>query len=72
MMAFKDHGQAKITIGDHLGEVAGLPQRLKSLGIDMDQVTDQLESEGVKLFSDSFFSLLKEIARKRDLFLRDH
>ncbi len=72
MMAFKDHGQAKITIGDHLDEAKELFQRLKSLGIDMDQVTDQLEKEGVRLFSDSFFSLLKEIARKRDLFLQGH
>ena len=72
MKAFKEHGQAMITISQHLDEVEGLPQRLKLLGIDMNQVTDQLETEGVRLFSDSFFALLKEIFRKRDSFLRDH
>ena len=72
MTAFKDHGRATITIRQHLDEAKGLLRRLNSHGIDMDQVTDQLETEGVKLFSDSFFALLKEIARKRDSFLRDH
>ncbi len=42
---------------------------LREVGVDIDQVTEQLESEGVKLFSDSFALLLKEIAQKRDSFL---
>ncbi|MEW6376439.1 MAG: transaldolase [Thermodesulfobacteriota bacterium] len=67
--AFKNHGHAKITIGDHLEGAERLFQELKSIGIEINEVTDQLESEGVKLFSDSFFSLLKEIAQKRDSFL---
>jgi transaldolase len=67
--AFKDHGQAKITIHDDLEEAARLFPELKSMGIDIREVTEQLEKEGVQLFSDSFFALLKEIAKKRDLFL---
>jgi len=39
------------------------------MGIDIREVTDQLEKEGVQLFSDSFFALLKEISKKRDLLL---
>ena len=69
IMAFKDHGQARITISDHLEEAQRLFPELKSVGIDIDEVTEQLEKEGVQLFSDSFFSLLKEIAKKRDSFL---
>jgi transaldolase/glucose-6-phosphate isomerase len=69
MMAFKDHGQVKITIEDSLEEAEGLLPRLRSIGIDIDEVAGQLEREGVQLFSDSFFSLLKEIGKKRDLFL---
>jgi len=65
MMAFKDHGQAKITINDALEEAERLFPELKSIGIDIDEVTEQLEREGVQLFSESFFSLLKEIAKKR-------
>ena len=66
MMAFKDHGQAKITINDALEEAERLFPELKSIGIDIDEVTEQLEREGVQLFSESFFSLLKEIAKKRE------
>ncbi len=68
--AFKDHGQAKITINDDLKEAERLFPELKSTGIDIREVTEQLEKEGVQLFSDSFFALLKEIAKKRDLFLK--
>ena len=67
--AFKGHGQAKITISDHLEEAESLFSELYSIGIDIHKVTEQLEKEGVQLFSDSFFALLKEIAKKRDLFL---
>jgi len=67
--AFKDHGQAKITIHNDLEEAKRLFPELKSMGIDVREVTEQLEKEGVQLFSDSFFALLKEIAKKRDLFL---
>ncbi len=67
--AFKDHGQAKITISDDLEKAKNLFPELKSMGIDIREVTEQLEEEGVQLFSDSFFALLKEIAKKRDSFL---
>jgi transaldolase len=67
--AFKDHGQAKITISNDLENAKKLFPELKSIGIDIREVTDQLEKEGVQLFSDSFFALLKEIAKKRDSFL---
>lgn len=71
LAAFKDHGQVKITIEDQLAEAEGLFPALAKLGIDMDQVTEELEEEGVKLFSDSFSSLLKEIAAKRDALLTE-
>jgi transaldolase len=67
--AFKEHGQAKVTIADGLKEAEKLFPELKPMGIDIREVTDQLEKEGVQLFSDSFFALLKEIAKKRDSFL---
>jgi transaldolase / glucose-6-phosphate isomerase len=67
--AFKDHGQAKITIRNGLEEAERLFSELKSVGVDIREVTEQLEKEGVQLFSDSFFALLKEIAKKRDSIL---
>ena len=68
MKAFKEHGQAKITIRNHLEEAERLFPELKSIGVSLRDVTEQLEKEGVQLFSDSFFALLKEIAKKRDSF----
>jgi transaldolase len=58
-----------MTIHDDLKEAEKLFPELKLVGIDIREVTDQLEKEGVQLFSDSFFALLKEIAKKRDSFL---
>jgi transaldolase len=69
LKAFQDHGRAQITIYDNLEEAERLFPQLKEVGVDIHQVTEQLEAEGVKLFSDSFYLLLKEIADKRDSFL---
>jgi transaldolase len=64
--AFKDHGKAKITIGEKMDEAEKVFRELDSLGISMKEVTDQLEKEGVKAFSDSYFALLDEISKRRD------
>jgi transaldolase len=69
LKAFKDHGQAQITIYDNLEEAERLFSQLKEVGVDINQVTEELEKEGVRLFSDSFFALLKEINQKRNSFL---
>jgi len=69
LKAFLDHGRVRINIGDGLDEAERLFAELRSVGVDVNQVTEELEKEGVKLFSDSFSLLLKEIAQKRDSFL---
>jgi len=69
LKAYIDHGQTQVTIDKGLKEAQGVFRQLKEVGIDIDRVTEDLEKEGVKLFSDSFFALLKEIAQKRDAFL---
>lgn len=69
LAAFLDHGEAKITIEEGLKEAEALFDELYSLGVNMRQVTDDLEKEGVRLFADSYAALLKEIAEKRDYFL---
>ncbi|HSR12570.1 MAG TPA: transaldolase [Thermodesulfobacteriota bacterium] len=66
LKAYADHGRTEITIHEGLEEAKDVMRRLKSVGVDIDQVTDDLEKEGVKLFSDSYVSLLKDVARKRD------
>lgn len=69
LKAFLDHGKTRVTIHEGLEEAERVPAQLKEVGVDLDYVTEELEKEGVKLFSDSFFALLKEIAQKRDSFL---
>ncbi|NWF57646.1 MAG: transaldolase [Syntrophaceae bacterium] len=71
LKAFRDHGRTQVTIDKGVKEAESLFPQLKELGIDIDRVTEDLEKEGVKLFSDSFFALLKEIAQKRDSFLAE-
>jgi transaldolase len=68
LKAFMDHGKSEITIDRGLEEAGKVLPALKAAGVDIDRVTEDLEKEGVKLFSDSFFALLKEIAQKRDSF----
>jgi len=71
LKAYIDHGQTQVTIDKGIREAEGVFSQLSELGIDIDKVTADLERDGVKLFSDSFFALLKEIAQKRDAFLAE-
>jgi transaldolase len=67
--AFMDHGTLARTIDANLDEAHEVMRRLAVVGIDMDQVTEQLEIEGVQSFSDSFTKLRESIAGKRDALL---
>jgi transaldolase len=69
LKAFIDHGRATTTIYAKPGEGQRLFSELREVGVDIEKVTEQLEIEGVKLFSDSFRLLLREIAQKREAFL---
>jgi transaldolase / glucose-6-phosphate isomerase len=63
--AFRDHGDPKITLTDDLTEARFVMESLASLGISMNQVTRELEEEGVKAFADSFVSLMATIEERR-------
>ena len=71
LQAYLDHGKSAVTIDQGLEEARRVFPELKEVGVDIDRVTEELEKEGVKLFSDSFFALLQEIAQKRDAFLAE-
>jgi transaldolase len=59
--AFQDHGQAKLTLTSNLTEAESALQSLDELGISMEQVTRELEDEGVKAFADSYNALIATI-----------
>lgn len=65
--AYQDHGLVlPLPFGAReIDAAATTLERLGSLGIDMDDVTDVLEREGVEKFSGSWQDLLTEIAGKR-------
>jgi len=65
LAAFLDHGRVRESIGEDLDEARALFARLEALGIQMPQVTAQLEAEGVKAFADAFRVLLDAVADRR-------
>jgi transaldolase len=62
--AFADHGVAKVTVDQDVEGARADLAALAELGIDMDQVTDQLQREGVDKFAKSFRELLQSVDAK--------
>ncbi len=65
LVAFRDHGNARISITEQIDQAKDSLAQLESIGIAMQTVTSELEAEGVKAFSDSMTSLLKTIEERR-------
>lgn len=65
LAAVLDHGSTQPTVEQNLDEERRVIEALEGLGISMKEVTDQLEREGVKSFSDAFASLLDAVEKRR-------
>jgi transaldolase/glucose-6-phosphate isomerase len=63
--AFRDHGMANMTITRDLDGMQKIFVDLKSQGISMSAVTQELEDEGVQAFADAFMGLIKTIEERR-------
>ncbi len=63
--AFRDHGQLRISIKEDREKAEEVLGRLSSLGIDLDAITEKLQSDGVVSFAESFDSLLDSLKEKR-------
>lgn len=63
--AFRDHGNAGLTVTRDLDDAQKIFVELKTLGISMGEVTQELEDEGVKAFSDAFKTLLDGVEERR-------
>ncbi len=68
--AFRDHGVARSTLMEHLDDARKVIADVESLGISMDKVTAELETEGVKSFADAFAAMLKTIDERRSAAVR--
>src|SRR5712692_3472807 len=62
---FRDHGRVRYSIEDNIPQAKAELAALEDVGIHYDQVTRQLQDEGVQKFADSFHELFKEIEAKR-------
>lgn len=65
LVAFLDHGQVRQSLEENLAGAKQALAGLETLGISMDQVTAQLEDEGVKSFSEAFVVLLEAVDKRR-------
>lgn len=66
--AFRDHGTVKRTVDEGLDEAHRILDEMAELGISYDDVTKELQVQGVKLFAKSFDNLLAGIEEKRQRF----
>jgi len=64
MMAFKEHGEVRVSLLENVDGARQVLRELEAIGIDIDKVTYDLQVDGVKLFADSIAKLLDEIASK--------
>lgn len=64
--AFWDHGAVELTIDKNLEEAKKVISALPGLGVDLDQVTAELEREGLKSFADSYTSLLDSLGKRME------
>ena len=62
---FRDHGKVRLGIEDNIAEAHAVLEALEQVGIHYDQVTQQLQDEGVQKFADSFHKLFEGIDSKK-------
>ncbi len=63
--SFRDHGKVRLSIEENLEEAQAERAALEESGIHYEQVTEQLQAEGVQKFIDSFQKLFQCIERKQ-------
>ena len=63
--AFRNHGKVRLSVEENLDEARATLSRLGEIGIDLKQVCQQLQDDGVKAFADSFESLMASITSKQ-------
>lgn len=63
--AFQSHGELRATLESDVGAAQHELDELQALGVDLAQITQELEQEGVKKFADSYDQLLAALKEKR-------
>ncbi|HEY1456425.1 MAG TPA: bifunctional transaldolase/phosoglucose isomerase, partial [Candidatus Dormibacteraeota bacterium] len=63
LAAFREHGEVRRSIDENVELAKRQLKQLADAGVDLDQVTRELEIEGVEAFTKSFESLLATLAK---------
>jgi transaldolase/glucose-6-phosphate isomerase len=63
LAAFREHGEVRRSIDENVEAARRQLKQLADIGVDLDQVTHELEVEGVDSFTKSFVALLEAIAK---------
>lgn len=63
--AFRDHGKIHSTIQEGIEAAEQVLADLEKVGVNLDNITEQLQEDGVKAFADSFDQLLSALVEKR-------
>jgi transaldolase / glucose-6-phosphate isomerase len=63
--AYRDHGNPENRLEDNLDEAQYILDHLLDIGIDLEDVTDQLEREGIDKFVQPFERLMETLEKKR-------
>ncbi|HVN64902.1 MAG TPA: transaldolase, partial [Candidatus Binataceae bacterium] len=66
MDAFREHGRPAATLEDDIAGARAIVSRLKAAGIDLIELGEELQKEGVVLFSKSFDDLRDVIRGRRE------
>jgi transaldolase len=62
--AYRDHGKPELRLEYNLESAQLVFSHLRTLGIDIDAITQQLETEGLKKFNGPFDELLRSLATR--------
>lgn len=64
--AYRDHGNPETRLQQHVEDARWFLQRLPELGINVDQMTQQLEDEGVEKFNHAFDKLMSALTKSAE------
>ena len=64
--AFRDHGTVGLTLEAGVDEARACIEELEGIGINLREVTDKLQKDGLTAFVGSFDTLIESIEAKRD------
>jgi transaldolase/glucose-6-phosphate isomerase len=63
--AFRDHGKVQLSLEKNIEEAPKVFEKLAGININLKDVTDKLQEEGVRSFAESFRTLMGSISSKQ-------